>query len=128
MYGRRTSRGALSRDEKVPFMGVGEAALAFKLSRGKCPHCVSVDAPCTFLELPRTSLAAWKRLAGIGQIILVVYYIIHHGIIFVMLYSSFSQFDQLNMGRGCASVLKTHLSNGIRSSSVNSRKRYFSLR
>ena len=40
---------------------------------------------------------------------------------------SFSHSDQVNTGIGCASVLKTHLSKGISSSSVKSRYAYFNL-
>ncbi len=41
--------------------------------------------------------------------------------------SFFSVSDQVNMGIGCASVLNTHRSNGMSSSSVNSKYAYLSL-
>lgn len=41
--------------------------------------------------------------------------------------SFFSVSDQVKIGIGCASVLKTHRSNGMSSSSVNSRYAYLSL-
>lgn len=44
-----------------------------------------------------------------------------------ILYCVFSRSVHSNTGRGCASVLNTHLSRGITSSSKKSKYRYFSL-